>query len=313
MKIKNQEIASDIVQHRDVRLNFSKEEIRRHWFGNDPWMTHLFNGLFFAVPDGERWVMESARKQMQKIDDPVMKETIRSFIRQEAAHSREHDAVNALMTGIGLPADRIEAMFAKVRKSIQAICGDDMQASIAAAIEHFTAVLSEVMLENPELFVDMDEKTRALCYWHMVEETEHKSVSHDIYTATVGKGVRAYLTRSYGLIATTCFGFPVVIGGQFYLLAKDGEIFNAKSADNYFRTMLGKGGLLKQVISSFIPYLKPDFHPWDSDNREAVKIWRDEYARSGDAVAASNTLHAWQMHRKSISGRNNVRTIRALS
>lgn len=298
MNMKNRDIASNIVQHRDVKLNFAQDEIRRHWFGNDPWLTHLFNGLFFAVPDGERWVMESARKQMQKIDDPGMKDIIRAFIRQEASHSREHDAVNAMMTAIGLPADRIEAMFASVRKKIQARCGDDMQASIAAAIEHFTAVLSEVMLQHPELFSDMDEKTRALVYWHMVEETEHKSVSHDIYSATVGTDTRAWLLRSYGLFATTAFGFPVVIGGQFYLLAKDGELGNLKSAAKYLNTLFGEKAVMTRILASTLDYLRPNFHPWDRDNREAVKIWRDEFDRTGDAITASNTLYDWQMQKK---------------
>lgn len=294
MTTKHQDIAMDVVEARDVRLGFSPAELKRHWFGGDPWMTHFFNGLFFAVPDGERWVMESARCQSAKIQDPAMQRVVKEFIRQEAMHSREHDAVNALMGDIGLPSAEIEQRFVALRKKAQSLCGDDMQASIAAAIEHFTAILSEVMLENPALFDDMDEKSRALIYWHMVEETEHKSVSHDLFTRTVGDDTRAWLLRNGGLALTFAFGFGVVIAGQLYLLRKDRQLTNLRSLRHCLSILLVREKVLLKVAAAGVPYLKRDFHPWDRDNRSLIARWKEAYARTGDVVQATNLFHRWQ-------------------
>lgn len=291
-------VGYDIVQYRDIRFEFSPEEAEHYWFGGDPWLTHLFNGLFFAVPDGERWVMESARHQLPKIINPDLVGIVRAFIRQEATHSREHDAVNALMQAQGVPAEVIEARFMAVRKKVQAIFGHDMQASIAAAIEHFTAILSEVVLQHPEFFTRMHPKMRALIYWHLVEETEHKGISFDIFHETVGTDTRAYLMRVIGLLATFGFGFPAVIGGQFYLLWHDRELRNWQSAKRYLNTTLINPALLLKIVGSGLPYLRRDFHPWQHDNRHIINIWRYEFARTQDPLAATEKLWRWQMQQK---------------
>ncbi len=292
---KHHTLSDQIITPRDINLSFQTSDIKRHWFGDDPWTTHLFNGLFFAVPDGERWVMESARIQVRKVSDPQLKDTVRAFIRQEAAHSREHDVVNALMNQHGIPAAKVERFFNRMRKAIQARSSDNMQASIAAAIEHFTAILSEVMLQHPELFITMDEKNRALVYWHMVEETEHKAVSHDLYSATVGTDIPAYLLRIYGLLVTFGFGFGVVLGNQLYLLQQDGELTNLKSARYWVKTMLLNPGIMRRLLTASVSYLQPGFHPWDRDNSAIIKVWREAYEASGDAVHATNQMLDWQL------------------
>lgn len=291
-------VIKDIVRYRDIRFNFAPREVRKYWFNNDPWTTHLFNALFFAVPDGERWVMESARKQMARLQDPEMIATVRAFIRQEAAHSREHDQVNAMMLDYGLPSDEVEAIFRRVRERVQAVFGDDMQASISAAIEHFTAILSDIIMRHPELSEDFDPRTRALVYWHMIEETEHKAVSYDLFTTTVGDGPREYLMRTSGLLATFGFGFGAVFFQQFYLLYKDGQLSNLRSALKLLDLMFRKPALMSQLLVASLDYLRPGFHPWDHDNREVVKVWRDVFEQTQDPVAATEAMRAWQREQK---------------
>lgn len=286
---------SDIVQFRDIRFNFKKGEIKKYWSSGDPWMTHFYNGLMFAVPDGERWVMESARKQALKLTDADLKKTVRAFIRQEAAHSREHDVVNEMMLDYGLPSDKVEGIFRRVRERVQSMCNDDMQASIAAAIEHFTAIFSEIVLQLPEIHNDMDPKTRALVYWHMVEETEHKAVSFDLFHATVGHGFREYLMRTGGLVATFGFGFGAVFFNQFYLLWKDKQLTNARSARFFLNHMTI---LMPKLLRSSLPYIKPSFHPWDNDNREVIRVWREVFDRTQDPVAATEALREWQFNKQ---------------
>lgn len=285
----------DVVHHRPINFNFSPDEAPKYWFDNDPWLTHLFNALFFAVPDGERWVMESARKQLPLITDQKQQHIVRQFIRQEASHSKEHDSVNALMARYGLPAASIESNFQRIREKIQGYFGANVQAGVAAAIEHFTAVLSEVLLEHPELFENMHPKMRALIYWHMVEETEHKGVSFDIFNTTVGNDVRAYMIRIACLLGTFGLGFfAVVYGGQFYLLYSDKQLFNTKSALHCAKTLFVKPAVMRKIWRRSLAFFRPDFHPWQHNNLALISLWCEEYARSKDPVQATELLFQWQ-------------------
>ncbi|MDZ4272621.1 MAG: metal-dependent hydrolase [Erythrobacter sp.] len=79
--------------------------------------------------------------------------------------------------------------FKLIRKELQHRLSDDMQSSIAAAFEHFTAIISSVLLEHAELFDETHPELRAMLYWHFVEETEHKSVSFDVFVDASGGGL----------------------------------------------------------------------------------------------------------------------------
>ena len=92
MVIASRKIGYDEVEHRDLNFGMSPETVPRHWFNNDPWITHWMNAILAAVPDGERWVMQATSKQLENLHDPSVRKAAISFIRQERSHAREHDA-----------------------------------------------------------------------------------------------------------------------------------------------------------------------------------------------------------------------------
>ena len=108
----------------------NRETVTRHWFNNDPWCTHWMNAILAAVPDGERWVMNSARRQLDKLRDPEVRKAAGEFIRQERIHAREHDEMNAICLQQGVPIDQVEATFKLIRKELQHRLSDDMQLSL---------------------------------------------------------------------------------------------------------------------------------------------------------------------------------------
>lgn len=171
----------------------------------------------------------------------------------------------------------------------------DMQSSIAAAFEHFTAVISSVMLENPELFDKTDPELRAMLFWHFVEETEHKGVSFDVFVAASGGGLKGYVKRVGGMALATAIGFPIMIGNQGYLLYKDRQLTNWRSAMQMTGVLFGNPGILTRIIKShYLPYFMPDFHPWDDDNREVIHVWKRAYDKTGDTHKAFQALANWQ-------------------
>lgn len=172
MALENRKIGYDEVVTRDLHFPMNSGNVARHWFNNDPWSTHWMNAILAAVPDGQRWVMNSARRQLNKLADPEVRKAAPEFIRQERIHAREHDEMNAVGVQHGVPINKVEGVFKLIRKQLQHRLSDDMQSSIVAAFEHFTAIISSVLLEHPELFDDTHPELRAMLYWHFVEETE---------------------------------------------------------------------------------------------------------------------------------------------
>jgi len=298
MSAAGRKIGYEEVVPRDLHFKMNTDTVARHWFNGDPWVTHWMNGILAAVPDGERWVMNSARIQLDNLKDPEVRQAAVNFCRQERIHAREHDEMNAACVAQGVPIDKVEAIFTKLRVQMQDRLSHDMQSSIAAAFEHFTAVISSVMLENPELFDETDPELRAMLYWHFVEETEHKGVSFDVFVAASGGGIKGYAKRVGGMVLATAIGFPIMIGNHGYLLYKDRQLTNWRSALRMSNVLFGNPGILTRIIKShYVPYFMPDFHPWDDDNREVIHVWKRAYDKTNDTHKAFQALRAWQRKR----------------
>ena len=58
--------------------------------------------------------------------------------------------------------------------------------NIPAAIEHFTAVLSELLLSSDSIMNKAHQSMRELWRWHAAEEMEHKSVAFDVFLVAFG-------------------------------------------------------------------------------------------------------------------------------
>lgn len=289
---------------RDLHFRMNTETVTRHWFNGDPWMTHWMNAILAAVPDGERWVMNSARIQLDNLKDPEVRQAAINFCKQERIHAREHDEMNKACVEHGVPIDVVEKVFTRIRTSLQGSLSPDMQCSIAAAFEHFTAIISSVMLENPDLFDETDPELRAMLFWHFVEETEHKGVSFDVFVEASGGGLSGYFKRVGGMGLAVAVGVPIMVGNQAYLLYKDGQLTNWRSAIRMSDKLFVRPGIFTRIFAShFLPYFSPDFHPWDDDNREVIRVWKRAYDKSKDTHKAFDALKAWTLRRRqSVNG-----------
>lgn len=294
MAIASRKTGYDEVEHRDLNFGMSPETVPRHWFGNDPWITHWMNAILAAVPDGERWVMQATRKQLDNLDDPSVRKAAIGFIRQEHTHSREHDAMNDAMVAHGIPMDRAEAVFKVVRQILQRYLGDTTQCAMAATFEHFTAVISQVMLDHPELWDDTRPEVSAMLFWHFVEETEHKSVSFDVFVDASGGGVRAYAIRMATLALGVAIFLPLVHSNWLYFLWKDRQLTNISSALRAIKRLYFAPGIFTRAfVIDVLPFLSPRFHPWDADNREVIHAWKRAYEQTGDTQQAYQAFRQW--------------------
>lgn len=309
MSSASREIGYEEVVPRDIHFKMNTDTVARHWFNGDPWTTHWMNAILAAVPEGERWVMNSARVQLDKLHDPEMRQAAINFCRQERIHAREHDDMNDACVAHGVPIDKVAAVFSRIRAVMQDKLSEDMQSSMAAAFEHFTAVISSVLLENPELFNESDPELRAMLYWHFVEETEHKGVSFDVYVAASGGGIRGYLKRVGGMAAGTILGLPLMVGNQAYLLYKDKQLTNWRSALRMSNILFGNPGIFTRIFTAhYLQYFMPDFHPWDDDNREVIHVWKRNYEKTGDPHKAFEALLDWKL-KKNAPSKGKLRSV----
>ncbi|MGQ0528461.1 MAG: metal-dependent hydrolase [Panacagrimonas sp.] len=280
MALANRKIGYDEVKPRD--LHFDMTQVPKYWMNNDPWSTHWWNALLAAVPDGERWVMQCVRKHLVKLSDESVRKAGIDFIKQEHYHAREHDIMNQAVMAHGVEVDKVEAAFKRMRTLLQKVLSDDMQLSVMAAGEHFTGTISAVFVDNPEIFRDFDPSLGAMIAWHMIEETEHKSVSYDVYQDAVG----SYPKRIAGMVLMTGIFLAISEYQRLVLVAKDGQLFNWRSMFKSLNFQFGKPGFMRLLIKHYLPYYSPNFHPWDHDNRAQMRAWKDTFEATGDTMKA---------------------------
>ena len=161
--------------------------IARHWCAGDAFRTALFNALSMSFPVGEQFFIDSVRNGFKALP-PEQQERFRAevqgFVGQEATHRRLHSLYNAHLEQQGLVND----WAVRAQRRLKLLDGMDPRHAVAitAANEHFTAILADWMLHNPDLLGTEDPRLATLWLWHSAEESEHKSTAFDLYQALDG-------------------------------------------------------------------------------------------------------------------------------
>ena len=254
---------------RHMGFSFPKD-LPRHWYGNDPFETHLFNALSLTFPFGEKEFIDSVRAFSDRVTDPQLKDDVRAFIGQEMQHSREHEAFNAWIASLGLPAQYIWDFIEKRQAEMKAKSRPIDRLAVTCALEHFTAILAEAILTSPELVEGFDPRVRAMWIWHAIEETEHKSVAYDVFEHVGGD----YRTRVVAMLFVTREFILNQIHFHRKLMEADGESRNVKSKARGFLKYWGPRGVFTKLAPAYLEYFRRDFHPWQHDNRELVTKWK---------------------------------------
>ena len=257
---------------RKMEFGFDLNELPRYWFDNNAFKTTYMNALSCLFPEGERMFIDAVRDHQHKISDPRLLEQIKGFIKQEAIHGHEHHQFNEYLDSLGYPASKIEAFEKKEKRLMKKWIPAIDRLAVTCAVEHFTAIMAQDLLENDHRSAGVDEKFKQLWRWHAIEETEHKAVAFDVYQA-VGGG---YLRRVFNMAMVTlmfCARASIVQG---IFLWKDGKLFSPSTWIDGFKFYFGKGGLTRSIFKNYLDYYRPGFHPWDHDNRDLLEKWTGE-------------------------------------
>jgi predicted metal-dependent hydrolase len=249
------------------------EALQGEWLDDNAFLTAVFNGMSITFPAGEKFFIDSVRHFAGDVTDPVLKDHIKGFCGQEGFHRREHQRYNeALCDARGYDLEKLEKKLTGrldwARKNLSPI----QNLAITVAIEHFTAVLAELLLRPDSVMNNADPSMRDLWRWHAAEEMEHKSVAFDVYQAVGGsEKLRLSVMRS----ASFFIGFEL-LRAVFYILRKDKQLFNFSLWRKGLAGLFGKHGAFTGGWAPYKQFYAQGFHPWQQDTRQLLVDWAAE-------------------------------------
>jgi len=248
-------------------LKFAREaDTQRWWAGGDPIATAWYNALSVTFPAGETFFIESVRRFEKQVPEDLAVQ-IKAFVKQEAFHTREHNAFNARVKDAGYDIARMEAdVQARLDKARET--HPVVQLGLTTALEHFTAIFAHSALKQPELLNGADMEAQRMWGWHAIEEIEHKSVAFDTYrhaTRDVPQFKR-WMIRSMTFLNVSWNFITGRWREALELLAQDG-ITGLEAWWKLSWLLWGKPGLVRRVFFAWLAYFRPGFHPWQVDDR----------------------------------------------
>ena len=260
---------------RDERFN--RESTPRKWWAGEPFGTAWHNALSATFPRGEAFFIEAVKAHREGAD-PKLEAEIRAFVKQEINHTREHIAFNRLAEDHGYDIKAIDTRVAELlalTKNRPAIAN----LAVTMALEHYTAMMAAEFLANPAHFKDADPEVRAMWRWHSAEEIEHKGVAFDTWNHATRDWTawRRWKVRSLVMLTVTTRFFKNRWKDSLNLLEQDG-ITGWKAKWGLFSYLAWKPGIVRRIFPAWLAYFKPNFHPWDHDDRELIGLYEGEFA-----------------------------------
>jgi uncharacterized protein len=273
---------------RNLRFEID-ETVPKYWHGGRRSVTIFLDNLSVFFPAGERFFVKSIRAHQSFVKDEQLMKEVRAFCAQEGVHGREHERMNEVVTRHGYPIEamekRVQALLARVSEKSPEM----MQLGVTCALEHFTALMGEMLLGHAGLLEGAHPAMVALWRWHTAEENEHKTVAFDVFRAAGGD----YTTRVTSMLGATFIFWAKVIEQQARMMHSDGIAFSAAEWCALVKFLFIKPGGMAPLFRLYFEYFRPSFHPSDIDCTALLEGWRHDfeeepvYARS---AAAGRTI-----------------------
>lgn len=244
--------------------------IPRYWVNNNPVITCFYNALSTVIPEGERFFISSVRRVLDQVDNPQLQQQVRTFISQESRHRAGHDALNELIREQGYPLQSSENCIKRLQLLAERFFTARQQLAATLALEHYSAMMSDLFLRESRLSQDMYPAVRDFLIRHSIEEVEHKAVAFDVYQAVYG----GYPARILQMLMITLFFIPNVALIQCRYLWHDRQLFNLRAWCGAVHYFWFRPGWFRRMIPGWLSYFRPGFHPWQHDNRDLLQHWQ---------------------------------------
>jgi uncharacterized protein len=258
-----------VLEARDVGFDWAT--LPFHYVPDEPLATHVLNVLHLLLPAGEEFFVEVFKKTLPLIKDDQLRLDVQGFIGQEAMHSQAHSGVLDHFAARGVDVtpftNQIKWLFDKLlgekprRSSRRQHSWLLEQVAFIAAIEHYTAVLGEWILNSPQLDVaGADPVMLDMLRWHGAEEVEHKAVAFDTMKHLRGGYLRQVRTQ----LAVTPVMLLLWIRGVRFMYSVDPYLSAGTRPRWRDYLKAARRGLVPgplRLVRVVGDYYKPGFHP----------------------------------------------------
>jgi predicted metal-dependent hydrolase len=243
------------------------------WHNGSAFITAWFNAMSLLFPLGEKFFIDSVVHFIDDIEDPRLLEEVAAFRAQESTHRVQHQKYNELLCRLrGYDLVRFE----KNERERMAWAYRELSAhrrlAGTVANEHLTAIMAHDMLSHDDVLIGADPAIAELWRWHGIEETEHKAVAFDVFTAvggTVSQRRQALLLNSFFFMKDTTRNLCI-------MLQRQGKLWSIREWATGFRFLFVKPGILRRIAGEWLRFFRSDFHPWQIDNRDLIRQWEAE-------------------------------------
>lgn len=248
----------------------------------------MVNGASLAMPYLEPFLIKNLREALPLIKDPSLKEDVKGFVGQEAQHYTNHRRYNEFLKQHGYPV--LETVEVSYKRDYEKLSKRSLAWRLAytAGFETMTMGVTDWLInDRDKLFTGADPVVTSLVLWHMVEETEHKSVAFDVFQSVSGN----YLLRLVGLIyGSLHVGF---MSRRAYkaMLLKDGIWNKPRSRLRLWKMV---AGFFFKAGGAMLQSFHPTYHPDKRQDPEWIDRWQQAYSSSGreDLVPLLDTSQA---------------------
>lgn len=268
------------------RQSFDFAATPKYYFDNNPLLSYLLTALSLTFPHGERFFVHSVRNVRDQIKNDTLQKDVSAFIGQEAMHSHAHEDFNRFVEGLGLNIQPIlDSEYEKIEYAKSKL-NHKQQLAVTCALEHFTAIIAQYLLEHPDFHRQLNPRVAKLWMWHALEETEHKAVAFDVYQEIFADQVtRKRIMR----IITTTF-----LSRISYLTFK--LLLNDPVGRKQWRQHITAFKQLKDVFTTLVPayldYYQDNFHPNQHDSTQITAHWRKQlFDQEISKEVASAAIH----------------------
>lgn len=267
------------------RQSFDFADTPKYYFNNNPLLSYLLTALSLTFPHGERFFVHSVRNVRDRVQDPLLQKDVSAFIGQEAMHSHAHEDFNAFIESLGIDIQPILKVEYEKIEYAKTKLSQKQQLAVTCALEHFTAIIAQYLLEHPDFHNKLDPSVAKLWMWHALEETEHKAVAFDVYQQIFADQlIRKRVMR----VITTTF-----LSRISYLTAK--LLLSDRVGRKQWRQHIAGLKQLKDVFIKLLPvyldYYQNDFHPNQHDSREITIRWRNQlFAETVDETVTETSV-----------------------
>lgn len=156
-------------------------ELSGNWCNEDAATSSLMEAVSFVTPVLENYFIRTVSAGLATLPHGELTSRCRAFIREESAHSRTHKKFNAaLQSYLGNTPPGLALAGFLLRHTDRHLSLTN-RLLLAAALEHFAAVISKGYIEQEAQFDFRTGVARELFAQHAREELAHRSVVFDLW------------------------------------------------------------------------------------------------------------------------------------